>query len=226
MNKREIDQYKMLLNFLGDLLGKNHEIVLHNIEKNNYHIAAIINNHITNRTIDSPITEFALSLIKEKVYLEHDYITNYKVKTSKGIELIGSTFFIKDKNELKGMICVNSDYSKYEFIANEVIRLIPSNLYDNEVNMHNETSTKYDINNNIVEVLSGDIREIIYELIDPNLLNDKVMLNQETKLDIVRKLESKGVFQVKGAVTAFAETLKISEASVYRYLKMIKCWSF
>jgi predicted transcriptional regulator YheO len=41
-------------------------------------------------------------------------------------------------------------------------------------------------------------------------------------MDIVKKLNDKGVFLIKGEVSRVAEYLKVSDATVYRYLNKIK----
>jgi predicted transcriptional regulator YheO len=47
-------------------------------------------------------------------------------------------------------------------------------------------------------------------------------LNQTEKMDIVRRLEEKGAFMVKGAVGKVAKRLSMSDASMYRYLSRIE----
>ena len=46
-------------------------------------------------------------------------------------------------------------------------------------------------------------------------------LNQEEKIEIVRDLEGKGVFMLKGAVSEVAEKLGVSEATLYRYIRIV-----
>ena len=56
MDKNNLNFYSSLVKFLGQALGENYEIVLHNLEEDHFHIAAIENNHISGRDIDSPVT--------------------------------------------------------------------------------------------------------------------------------------------------------------------------
>ena len=52
-------------------------------------------------------------------------------------------------------------------------------------------------------------------IIDPSLLeNEDITLSLNQKINIVRELELKGIFQLKGAVPRVAELLRVSEPSV------------
>ncbi len=60
---------------------------------------------------------------------------------------------------------------------------------------------------------------MIYSIVSPDLLDQQITLNKDLKVEIIRQLNEKGVFQIKGAVSQVAR-LNISDPSVYRYLKI------
>ncbi|MFT8632944.1 MAG: helix-turn-helix domain-containing protein, partial [Liquorilactobacillus ghanensis] len=62
---------------------------------------------------------------------------------------------------------------------------------------------------------------VIYSIINPSLLKSDISLSQEKKIQICSKLNDRGIFQIKGAISKVAKLLKVSEPSVYRYLKII-----
>lgn len=228
MKKETFNQYVGLVCFLGKTLGPNHEIVFHVIEKEQSYIAAIENNSISGRTKNSPLTGFALELIKKKEYLNSDYVTNYKAKADGVNHIQGSTFFIKDnQGTLEGMLCINTNYTKYKAIAQDILQLI--NVKDNFLDSENNTtnlnqlsqSTAQENGDEFVEVLSSNIKDIISDIIGPSIFDENFLLNQEAKIHIVEQLEKKGIFQLKGAVSQVAEVLNVSEPSVYRYLKIV-----
>ncbi|EHI69019.1 helix-turn-helix transcriptional regulator [Streptococcus ictaluri] len=222
MDRERLQYWKTVIGFLHGVLGDNYEIVLHVIDKNDIYIGEIVNNQISGRTTNSPLTAFALDLITNKVYQEKDYVTNYKAIVSpQNKEVRGSTFFIKDQNgKLEGMLCINMDISAYQGIAENILNLANLNL--NQLVPKTGSKISSPQSEETVEVLSNNIQDIISEIIDPALLNQDVHLRQEVKVDIVSKLSEKGVFQLKGAVSKVAEILNISEPSVYRYLKKIE----
>lgn len=71
-----------------------------------------------------------------------------------------------------------------------------------------------------VEILEETIEGIIYSIVPSDLLDKQTPLNKELKIKIIRQLNEKGIFQIKGAVSQVAKILNISDPSVYRYLKI------
>ena len=72
-----------------------------------------------------------------------------------------------------------------------------------------------------VKVENKTIGDILTEVFDGlpysfKEMNDNLILIE--KVQAVNKLNKKGVFQLKGIITIVAEKLKVSEATVYRYL--------
>lgn len=216
MSKNWIENYRRLVIFLGQALGENHEIVLHILEENDSYIGEIVNSNISGRSEGAPLTNLALEKIKQEDYKINDSILNYKVVVKNDKVIHGSTFYIKDGDTLLGLLCINSDFSKHKNIINDFLSLI---------NIDVDTLLKKDdfqIGNHEVEILSTDIEEIIHGVIDPVLLDPRVSLTKSTRLEIVKTLDQKGIFQLKGAIGKVAKLLKVSEPSVYRYLQEIK----
>ncbi|OHY30160.1 hypothetical protein BI362_07560 [Streptococcus parauberis] len=222
MKSEQLNHWKTVIAFLSGVLGINYEIILHVIDEDDIYIGEIVNNHISGRTKNSPLTTFALDLINKKVYLEKDYVTNYKAIVSpENKEVRGSTYFIKnDQGQLEGMLCINLDISAYKNIAANVLSLANLDLGQLIPDLTQKATTM--TQEETVEVLSNNIQDIISEIIDPSLINQNIQLSQDVKIEIVTKLSEKGVFQLKGAVSKVAEILKISEPSVYRYLKKVE----
>lgn len=216
MSKDWIKNYRKLVHFLGAALGENHEIVLHILENDSSYIGEIVNSEISGRSEGAPLTNLALEKIKNEDYKINDSILNYKVVVKDEKVIHGSTFYIKnEKDELLGLLCINSDFSKHKDIAKDLLSLINIDI-DHLLDEEERNMKDYE-----VEVLSTDIEEIIKEIIDPVLLDPRVKLTKNTRLDIVNILEEKGIFQLKGSIGKIAKLLKISEPSVYRYLQEI-----
>ncbi|WP_461213154.1 helix-turn-helix transcriptional regulator [Lacticaseibacillus sp. GG6-2] len=208
-----LKECKALVSFLGTTLTANYEVVLHWIDaQGSYYIAAIVHPEISGRNLNSPITGFALELVKNHVYETQDYVTNYKAKAgSKMIQ--GSTFFIKsDDGKLLGLLCINYDGSEYAEMAEKLAVLAGQPL---------KTPTTEAANAPVSEFLHASVEEIIQSVIEPDLLKPGVTLTQEKKVALCAKLDERGVFQIKGAISKVAKVLHVSEPSVYRYLKMI-----
>ena len=221
MKNNLLEHYKELTKFLSLVLGQHYEIILYWIDQSEVSIAAIENNHISGRTIDSPITEFGISLIQNKTYTNQDYITHFKSVNRHNVHLTSSTFFIKDDDsELIGMLGINHDNSADLNILeklDEIKQIIQPNVDEVEKTQSTMTQTNWS-----PQILSNNIEEIIFSVISPDLLQADVSLSQDLKVNIVRTLNQRGIFTMKGAVTTVANILQISEPSVYRYLKMVE----
>lgn len=204
------NNYIKLIKFLANVLGENYEIVLHEISDDSS-IIAIENSHISGRTTNSPITDFALDVIKSKAYLREDYELNYKASTSNR-NVNGSTFFIKDGERLVGMLCINHDDTRAKLALNDLAKFLSMDITINDSKMQSS------------EKLTTSIEEMIYDVVGEKIemINNGMTLSLSQKEQTIANLYDKGVFSIKSAVNVVSKMLKISEPSIYRYLKNIK----
>lgn len=219
--------YINLVKFLGETLGPKYEIVYHVISKRGAYIAAIHNNHISGRTLDSPLTAFANQLIREKVYLEKDFISNYKASIADRRVVNGSTFFIKNKfNELTGLLCINYDNTEVKQSLETLIRLEKLQDFLSWDSIKFKPSIDEDHkkeNNSHTDLIIEDLSQSVDELID-NILGffNEINLSPLQKQNYINELYINGVFNIKGSIPSIARKLNMSEPSVYRYLKKAK----
>lgn len=219
----ELERYQGLVHFLGQVLGSNYEVVLHWINQDDsYYIAAIENAEISGRNLNSPITGFALDLIRNKIYQKQDAVVNYKASSDKNQQIQGSTYFIKDdQGVLLGLLYINFNAQPYLTAVDNLINL--ANL-DSLMASVPTVASEHQQQRQVVtneEVLHSSVEEIIYAVVAPNTLQPGIKLTQDKKIEICRKLNEKGIFKIKGALSKVAEILGTSEPSIYRYLKLI-----
>lgn len=215
-----LDYYVKLVEFLGLVLGDQCEIVLQDCRKMSHSIVAIANNHISGRTVGSPLTDYGLKVIADGKWKTEDWAVNYAGHTTDGKTLRCSTFFIKEKGELVGMLCMNYDPSEYIRISNELLKLggVFSETKGNRDIEKKETtiSPVESFYQTIPDMIRAAIKEIF-----GSLDIDITRLNQEERLSVIGQLNEKGVFQLKGAVSEIAQIFGCSEASIYRYLSKL-----
>ncbi len=186
------------------------------IEESGAYIAAIENNQVSGRTTNSPLTAFASELVQNKTYLDKDFFCGYKAMVNKDKMVRGSTFFIKDKDKLEGILCINYDTSEMRDVVSKIIDIEKLDDLSSILNLKQEDDDKN------IEVLNHSIEEILMQYVDVKYLDSDYLLTTEQKQNIISKLYRKGVFNVKGAISVVAKFLKLSEPSVYRYLGNIK----
>ena len=75
-----LEPYRTLVSFLGEALGPDYEVVLHDLTSEEGTIAAIVNNNISGRTEGAPLSNMALRFIHGKVYEKQPYVAGYQAR--------------------------------------------------------------------------------------------------------------------------------------------------
>lgn len=219
-----LQQYVKLTEFLGHTLGPSYEVALHDLTNKDRSIIAIANNHVSGREVGAPLTNMALSILKDKSYESTDYRLNYYGVSVNGKDLRSSTLFIKDNGRLVGMLCINFDDSRYRAVSNQIMGLCHPDIFVEDILSQFAADTAPAVRltpekfGNSAEVVASDA--INRELEHLGVTAER--LTSEERLQIITTLEANGIFLLKGAVKDVAAGLHCSQASVYRYLSQIK----
>ncbi len=212
---QHIKRFISIADFLGDVLGSNTEIILHDLTNYEQSIVHIINGSISDRKIGDPVTDLVLEFIANESKGNKQFISNYNSKTIEGRLLYSSTYFIRDdKNEIVGALCLNSDYHEVKKSLSFLTSLLPNYVDDKILSI-----------NNIKENLNTDPQELTLNKIDAIIKEFDVVpsrMTTEEKTDVITALNDCGVFNIRGSVQEVAAKLQMSEPSIYRYIKKIK----
>ena len=199
-----LEQYKTLVEFLGQALGSDYEVVLHDLSEGSNAIVAIVNGHISGRSMGAPLTALALRFLADKEYEQHDYKVGYRGVSRKNGNLRSSTMFIKDEaGQVIGMLCINF---YLDSPLSEIVQSITGNP-------RSRTESEY-FASSMPEALSeaiGNARKIVMQ-------NPSIPSTNKNK-ELIRILYEKGIFKVKDAVASVAEALDISKNTVYLHLR-------
>ncbi|NDL67046.1 helix-turn-helix transcriptional regulator [Anaerotalea alkaliphila] len=222
MRCNDIREMIPLVKFLGKVLGPNAEVVLHDLKNYDNSIVAIENGHISGRKPGGPVTDLVLSVIKNKRYEKEDFVTNYTGKSKSGNLLKSSTFYLKnDRSELIGLLCTNIDMSVYMDLDKKLRQIINYDLEEDVFGQEPLPEQPGRVDENFGESLedltASSIESIVSEYgVTPG------RMSPDEKIEIVRQLNEKGVFLLKGEVSRVAKYLNVSDATVYRYLSKIR----
>jgi predicted transcriptional regulator YheO len=213
--REELRRYFPIADYIAAINGKNCEVLIHDLSDLNHSICHIVNGHITNRSVGGSITNYALELLQKKEYLDKDSVTNYTGTTRDGKRILrSSTYFIKDDGgEVLGLLCVNFDITDL-LRTQEVVSdlLILNSLKRSESDGVDKGAERFD----------GSVDDIVQEIIDTVIIESGLKLVESTiaeKRILIGKMEAKGVFKFKGAVTKVANVLGVSSQTIYRYLQ-------
>ncbi|WKY46886.1 PAS domain-containing protein [Eubacteriaceae bacterium ES3] len=215
----DVSDYIPMVNFLANVLGPNTEVVLHDLRNYEESIIAIENGHISGRKIGGPVTDLVLGIVKNKKYSDSDYVANYTGKTKDGIRLKSSSFFIKDEaGSIIGMLCVNTSISVYLELHKQLSDIINYGMDQDLISQVSESNiVEENFRESVEEITMGSVEAVLagYDIPPERMSSDE-------KMEIVKKLFDKGIFLIKGEVSRVAEYLKVSDATMYRYLNKIK----
>jgi len=213
-----LEPYGAIVDFLGEAMGDNVEIALHDLTSTKQEIVAIANGHISGRGIGAKLSNLSTHYLETKQYLENDYVMNYKTAGPDGKLLRSATYFIKEEGKEFpiGMLCINVNISDFEYLETTLKRILG-------IKENNNVEFKLD---NPIEILSSPLDEMvdmyIRECLNKMGIPSYVMVERlkvEEKIRVVKYLQEKGTFKVKGAIALVAEKLDVSEPTIYRYLK-------
>ena len=158
------------------------------------------------------MTDFALNVMKEGLYENADYATNYRGK-GKGKDFLSSTYFIKNNDKIIGMLCVNKNITDINNTRNRILTLLDGfSLIGKE-------------SNDFSESLDVDVNEIAFHRIEEVIREKGISPSRMTsgeKVRLVNKLNEEGLLAFKGAKAKVAEILSISVPTIYRYLNLTK----
>lgn len=209
-DKEILDSYRPMVSFLAQLCGPYCEVLLHDISNPNNSVIEIANGFHSGRTIGFPMTDLATKVAESDAYAQEDFLSNY-TGAGKGKNFLSSTYFIKNKGRLIGLLCVNRDMSPITELESALSRL------KSQCNLSTEklsTDVQESFDAPVTEMISNMVHSAIEET---GILPERMSIHE--KVTLVHKLKEQGILKMKGAVSEIAQQLQISEPTVYRYIK-------
>ncbi|WP_028309600.1 helix-turn-helix transcriptional regulator [Desulfitibacter alkalitolerans] len=198
---------------ISETFGKNCEVVIHDLQKPEKSLIYVAGK-VTGRKPGAPTTDLVLQTLKSKGNDANDLI-NYQTSTKDGKILKSSTIFIKDDNDIIiGCMCINFDMSEF-LTCQQILESFTNFSKENEY-MGGERFF-YDVNEAMDEIIHSTIKDYP---------TPKQLMQKDDKLLVVKKLDEKGVFLVKGSVDQVAKILGVSRYTIYNYLEEARSTSF
>lgn len=191
---------------LKELFDPYCEVVLHDFSDFERSIVFVAGN-VTNRSVGGPATD--LLLTKARAGDTDEDLFSYLTSLPGGRFMKSSTVFLRQPDgQAYGAFCVNFDITPFVSMRKALGLLVV-------------TEEKGDV----VETFAEEIEDTIHTIVTDALLElgqGIPLMTREEKIDLVGRLEEKGVFQVKKAVPIVADQLGLSRATVYNYLREAK----
>lgn len=222
----QMEYARKMVYFLGETLGENYEIVLQDVPEQK--IVAIANGGVSGRTEGAPLTDLAVKMIASREWETKDCKLNYFGKTKEGKVLRSSTYFIKEKDQLLGMLCINIDISRFKE-AGDVLQSLAGfikNADYGETDIEQGKEEEVRDKDVTIENFSVSLTDKISSTVEKELEQygniPASRLSRSEKLGIIEKLNREGVFLMKGAIGIVAQELDCAESTMYRYLSKMR----
>lgn len=212
-----LESYKKLVEFLGLILGEHCKVVLFDLTITPPVVVAIANGTMEDgKGLGAPLTKVARKVIESGEWRTCDYKSEFLGRTRSGELLRSSYFFIKENNNLIGMLSINAGVNQYQKLCQEILKL--GGLADLLSLQPAESAA---VPEQFSESFS-DVSELVASILNHHFAGiGPERLNQTEKMLVVQELYDKGVFLIKGAVPEVATALCCSDATVYRYLSKL-----
>ena len=202
------DFLNRLMDMLEEQLGKNTEIVLHNLCGSYEHtIIDIRNNEVTGREVGGIGSNLGLEVLKGNVEKGDKY--NYITKLRDGRHLRSSSLYFRNKKgKIIGSLCLNTDITNTLKLENDL-----------------KDFNKYDRQSEVEEIFASNIGQLLNYLIQKaqEYVNVPVEeMTRDDKIKFVKYLDEKGAFQITKSSERIQEYLIISRCTLYSYLNTFR----
>lgn len=98
---------------LGETLGRDYEILLHDVSGEKPFTVVTENTGLTGRDIDTPMTDFGLFLMEDNETRGLDHLANYRSQAPDGRTLRSSVAIVRDESQkIIGLLCINYDTTR------------------------------------------------------------------------------------------------------------------
>lgn len=195
-----------LIKGLSKHFGESCEFVVHDYSREySSTIVAIENGHVTGRSVGKGGTDIGLKIVKGEHTEDGRYC--YMTQTVDGRQLRSSTIYLKDdEGKCLGTLCINSDVTDAvqarNYLSGILESIIPEPHPDQTVIYH-------------------DVEDMLYSMIKESLdmIGTPVaLMTREQKIEGIRYLNRRGVFNIKNAANIVARYYDVSKYTIYNYL--------
>ncbi|ASS96558.1 helix-turn-helix transcriptional regulator [Peribacillus simplex] len=208
--KKVLESYIPIAKSTAKMFGPNCEVVIHDLTNPQASVMFTVNNHVTGREIGQSFDHLVKTVLQSEDFKD-DYLAGYTFVTEDKRTIRSSTSLIRDsKQKVIGAFCINFDVEA----LNQMQQFMNTFLATQVEVQENETKSDDDIEN-VEGIVDQLIQQIIQNSVHP-------VMKRHEKIELIRFMDEKGIFLMKGSVEKVASLLGISKVTVYSYLDEIK----
>lgn len=212
MANQQLERYIPMIKFISEILGPDAEVILYDVHSKS--VYAVMNPFDDEMVVGSPMRSLEEGFLNKNIDKEYPYIVNYHALSKSKHKLKSATLFLKNQQkETHAILSVNINVERLVEMRDYLNILVSGNRpYDEKVG----TSFYNSFDVSMEGIVNSTIKKEVERFgVEP------CRLSQKEKLEIVRSLDKKGIFLVKGAIGDLAQELQTTETSIYRYLNKL-----
>ena len=194
---------------IGKTFGNRCEVVLHDLTRPEKSVVYTVNGDVTGRREGQAFDRLVRSVLLNKNFTR-DYAVNYTFETEDGRKIKSSSSLVRDEaGDVVGVFCINYDITFMKSLHDALELFLP---------MQEDSSV-------ISPEMAADqdVTTVVDTLID-NIVSGrkKQGLTKQDNLEMIRFMDDKGIFLVKGAIDKVAACMGLSKVTIYGYLDTVR----
>ncbi|MEO0564578.1 MAG: helix-turn-helix transcriptional regulator, partial [Chloroflexota bacterium] len=187
---RNLDELRQIAVGLQKLFGASCEVVIHDfndLERSIVHIEG----NVTGRSVGGAATDLLLACVRNENTARDMY--NYRTQLTNGRSMRSCTMFLRDEDgHAYGAFCINFDVTAFTHFHRYLENFVLPDMVD--------------VNETFSDNVQGTVHTILLETVS-EMGTDLPILSREEKINLIARLDEKGVFQVKKSVPILADEL-------------------
>lgn len=205
--------YIPVAKMIAKMFGPQCEVVIHDLTQPQSSVIFTMNNHVTGREVGQSFDHLVKQVLLSDDFKE-DHLAGYEIETADKKKTKSSTALIRDHDgQVIGALCINYALDQMMQIKALLDVFLPGEQHDSYPAVSVEHTAEP--TQNVEEIVDRLIHQMIATSKHPNMRRDE-------KIALVRFMDEKGIFLMKGSVDKVADKLGISKVTVYSYLDEVK----
>ena len=215
-----IQALRPVTELLAGVVGSNVEVVLHDLTRPEASVMAIVNGHISGRSVGDPIlagpkNDKGFAAAKQELVARgqpsHSIIGDYTTMTAAGQHLRSTTALFRDSaGEPFAALCINVDLTVVK-MSHAWLERILSGQREAPTNRPQDG----------VPQIDRLIEEIISDAVS-RFGRPVAMMRKDEKIHAVEAMLERGLFMVRGGVERAAAALQVTRFTIYNYLEALR----
>jgi predicted transcriptional regulator YheO len=199
--------YFPVADMIAGTFGNSCEVVVHDLSQPESSVVHVANGSVTGRQVGQSFDHLVRQVLLNKNFKD-DKVTNYLFESSDGKKVKSSSALIRDEaGEVIGMLCINCDLTACQVMQAQLQSFLCTGQAEPEA--------EKDVDQDVMAVIDELILKIIGTADVKNMTRKK-------SVEIVRFMDEKGIFLVKGAIDKVAALMGVSRVTIYSYLDEAK----